>query len=60
VATLTHGRAMLVMADHSRVDRVSAGPGRWPEALPGTRVERHWTLPAEAVAGALATHPVAG
>jgi hypothetical protein len=28
--------------------------------LPGARVERPWAVPAEAVAGALATHPVAG
>ena len=51
---------MLVLPDRFRLDRVSAGTGSRPKALPGTQVERPWAVPAEAVAAALATDPVAG
>jgi P-type Ca2+ transporter type 2C len=60
VTTPANETAMLVLPDRSRVDRVSAGTGRRPEALPGTRVERPWAVPTGAVAAALATDPVAG
>lgn len=53
-------KAQLVMADRFRLEKVSARTGAEPEALPGTRVERPWAVPAEAVAEALATDPAAG
>ncbi len=61
VTTPANETAMLVLPDRFRVDRVSAGTGgHQPETLPGAQVERPWAVPAEAVAAALATDPVAG
>jgi Ca2+-transporting ATPase len=46
--------------DRFRLDRVRAGTGRQPQALPGTGVEQPWAVPVEAVVAALATDPAAG
>jgi P-type Ca2+ transporter type 2C len=46
--------------DRFTLDWVNGGTGRRPETLPDRQVERHWAMPAEAVAAALATDPAAG
>jgi Ca2+-transporting ATPase len=51
---------MVVMPDRFTLSAVSRETGRRPQASRDTQVERPWTVPAEAVAGALATDPVAG
>jgi hypothetical protein len=48
------------MPDRFTLGWVSGGIGRRPEASPDVQVERHWVVPAEAVAAVLATDPVAG
>jgi magnesium-transporting ATPase (P-type) len=46
--------------DRFTLDWVNGGTGRRPETPPDRQVERHWAMPAEAVAAALATDPAAG
>jgi Cation transporter/ATPase, N-terminus len=51
---------MVVMPDRFAFSAVSGGIGRQLQVSPDLQVERPWTVPAEAVVGALATDPVAG